>query len=141
MYFAIGMIIFFGGLIFVAIKMKREDNEIKRMTDEELKRNFIHCAEHIASISEKFSCVSGVGSRIVASELNQKIGELQDAGKRYAKELTARGYTVDLSVLRGGVAVGKSKSSVIGSAIIGGIIAGGPGAVVGALHAAEKNKK
>lgn len=36
---------------------------------------------------------------------------------------------------------GKKESSVIGSAVVGGVIAGPAGAVVGAIHAANKNNK
>ncbi len=127
-------------VIVMSISINEREKTIKSMSDEELKKGFISCAEKI-DLCLCSSGLTGIGSRAATNKANEEIAVYRAEGTRYAEELAARGYTVNISVLNGECTRGPSRKSVIGSAIVGGVIAGAPGAIVGAIHAASKNAK
>ena len=122
------------------VEQRQCDNALKSMTDEELKKEFMRCAELLDHFSTNGNGLTGLGSTYATNRINDKIVMYQNIGRNCAEELASRGYTVDISVLNvGSVSKGRSKKSVIGNAIVGGLVAGAPGAIVGAIHALDKN--
>lgn len=129
------------GILFYAVLEKSKKEEISLKTDKELISEFKECATYIQTRAEVASGLKGVGSRTATSSVNNKIAKKRETGQLIAKELTSRGYKVDTSVLMRNAVKAKSNNDllkIIGGAVVGSVVAGGAGAVVGAV--AAKNK-
>ena len=134
------------GLIYIGIHelMKKEKREVYSKTpDEELIREFDELVDKIGNeVAIAINC-KGVGSNMAVDACNNRIRKYRETGMMVAEELQKRGYTVNCNALNGTArkAASTGNSNVIKSAVVGGIIAGGPGAVVGAVHAMDKNNQ
>lgn len=137
-------------IVIRCVKKEKEENAkkpkvktYKEMTDKELIRDFEHCADEINLILSTCGGLHGLGSTFATNKANSDMDYYKKIGTRVADELASRGYTIDRTILNAGHVhkAYSTRKSIIGGAIAGGIIAGGPGAIVGALNAMDKNSR
>ena len=140
MAFLITMLLVAVCAIVVIAQAKAEDSALKSSTDQQLINEYLDIVEKIQSRSG--IDFRGATAGHFARKMNEEIGKYQDRGKTIATELTSRGYKVNTNLLKA-VPAGKAgaKGDILKGAIVGGIIAGAPGAVIGAMHENNKNKK
>ena len=137
MWFLLALVFF---IVAGIVGYKIEQLIIKKKSDQDLINEYYAIVKAIQSRSG--IDFRGATAGHFANKMNEEIGKYQDRGKTIATELTYRGYKVNTDLLKA-VPAGKTgaKGDVIKGAIIGGIIAGAPGAVIGAMHENNKNKK
>lgn len=130
-------------MIVYAIIDNKTKNKYSTMSDERLIELYKECANNIDALASGGSGLKGAFSTAATNSINNKIQEYRNKGEMIGDILVSRGYKVDFSVLNATATKGKSdiSKSVIGSAIVGGMIAGSTGAIVGAINAANNNKK
>ena len=137
MWFLIALVFF---IVAGIVGYKIEQLIIKKKSDQDLINEYYAIVKAIQSRSgiDFRGATAGHFSR----KMNEEIGKYQDRGKTIATELTSRGYKVNTNLLKA-VPAGKAgaKGDILKGAIVGGIIAGAPGAVIGAMHENNKNKK
>lgn len=129
-------------IMFVELeKTRRRHNKSVEKTDQELIAEYDECAQAIANLAANGQGINGPLSNTTVTVVNGKISDLREKGRIIGNTLVSRGYEVDFSALDGKVykKTSSQEKSVIGSAVVGGIIAGPTGAIVGAIHAADKN--
>ena len=113
----------------------------RKMSDKRLIELFQEYATNIQTSLSVANGLTGIGSRLATDKVNMDIQNYREKGELIGAVLEERGYTVNYSVLTGKVSKGKSQSSVIKGAVIGGIVAGNVGTVIGAVHEMNKNNK
>ena len=140
-FFAILGIFLVSMLISVA-KQESYDKKTKEKSDEELIKEYEDLTNKIAAEAYAGSKCQGVGSTAAVNACKDRIANYKQKALTVAIELEKRGYTVDRDAMNG-QAIKKSsgKASVVGRAVVGGIIAGPTGAIVGAASAIDKNQK
>ena len=126
-------------IVCVAISAEKSHRKYDAMSDKELKKLYKECVENINERASRGSGLTGAGSTIATDKINSEIDTYRIKGKTIGEILISRGYKVDLSVLDKKAVKGGGKKSVVGRAVVGGIIAGPTGAIVGAIDAASKN--
>ena len=140
---------FFAGLgiflAFMLISIAGQENYRKKAStksDEELIKEYEELTNKISIEAYTGSQCKGIGSTAAVDACNNRIQSYKEKAMIVAVELEKRGYTVDRNAMNG-QAVKKSsgKASVVGRAVVGGIIAGPTGAIVGAASAIDKNQK
>ena len=137
--YIVGAILIFGPIAGLSHLYKKGlYSDADNQTTEELIDEYNTYVKTVRGLS------GGYDSKLVANHYQNEIEEAQLKGEAVAQALAKRGYKVDTSALQG--SAGKStphsgRRSVIKDAAVGGIIAGAPGAIIGAIHAADKNNQ
>lgn len=117
-------------------------NPHAKKSDEELIIEYNKLTRKIAAEVRAGSRCQGIGSRAAVTACNNRIDSYRMSAESIAKELERRNYKVDRSLMNGHAVRQESGSaSVVGRAVVGGIIAGPTGAIIGAASAIDKNQK
>lgn len=129
------------GIIAIPID-KRETEKIKAKSDEELIHEYDTLTYKIAAEAYSGSKCRGIGSNAAINAVNNRITTYRTLATKIADELEKRNYKVDRSRMNGQAKKSQSgKASVVKRAVVGSIVAGTPGAVVGAISALDKNQQ
>lgn len=130
-------------LCIIAIPIdKRETAKIKAKSDEELIREYDTLTYKIAAEAYSGSKCRGIGSNAAINAVNNRIAGYRATATKIANELEKRNYKVDRSRMDGQAIKSQSgRASVVKRAVVGSIVAGAPGAVVGAISALDKNQQ
>ena len=132
----------FAVLIPMVIRQHIYKKKIRAKSDEELIKKYEELTDRIAREAYAGSQCRSIIATTAVNATNNRIDKLKSQAEPIENELSRRGYFVDRSKMNGKAIKNKSgDASVVGRAVVGGIIAGPTGAIVGAASAIDKNQK